>query len=394
MVHPPIYGETVRTTRRILAFLRVSLHVLVAVLLVVGLIGVEHSRVPALTVCLAAVFSALYLAGTVLHHRGKKLARGAEWGWLAAVAALWVALVWASADFAWLEFPLVMLACYLLPAPAGIAAALAAGAFTIAVMAPATGIGGVVGPTIGTLVAVVVSFAYQALRAEAEHYKLIAARLEATQIELAESQYQAGALQERTRLAREVHDTTAQGLSSIVLFGRVASGHLESGDPARLDKAREILATIVDTASENLAEARRFVTANSPDAAPLSDRLEAVVASARSRQKAIDSPLELTLLAPDADQIAGEQADVVERIVREGVSNVVRHSRAGKAVVTVEKLGNVATVDVFDDGTGVKRPAGHGLTGLRARVAEVGGTIELESSPRGTVLAARIPLEG
>ncbi|WKK60568.1 histidine kinase [Corynebacterium sp. P3-F1] len=382
-----------RTTSRILAFLRVSLHVLVALLLVVGLIGVADSRVPALTACLAFVFAALYLAGTVLHHRGKNLPRGAEWGWLAAVAVLWVALVWASPDFAWLEFPLVMLACYLFPAPVGLATALAAGAFTIAVMAPATGIGGIIGPTIGTLVAVVASYAYQALRAEAEHYKLTAARLEATQLELAESQYQAGALQERTRLAREVHDTTAQGLSSIVLFGRVASGHLESGDPARVDKAREILGTIVETASDNLAEARRFITANSPEAAPLSERLEAVAASARSRQKAIDSPLDLTLVAPGADLITGEAAGVVERIVREGVSNIVRHSHANKAVVTVEKLGNVATVDVFDDGTGVKRPAGHGLTGLRARVAEVGGTLELESSPRGTVLAARIPLE-
>ncbi len=382
-----------KTTRNILAFLRVSLHVLVAVLLVVGLLGVQYSRVPALTVCLAALFSVLYLAGTVMHHRGRDFRPGAGAAWLGIVAALWVALVWASPDFAWLEFPLVMLACYLLPATVGIAVSLAAGAFTVAVMAPETGIGGIIGPTIGTLVAVVASFAYQALRGEAEHYKLIATRLEATQMELAESQYQAGALQERTRLAREVHDTMAQGLSSIVLFGRVAAGHLESGDPSRKGKAQEILGTIVETASENLSEARRFVAANSPEAAPLSERLEAVAASARSRQKAIDSPLDLTLVAPGADQITGEAADVVERVVREGVSNIVRHSHARKAVVTVEKLGNVATVDVFDDGSGMKRPPGHGLTGLRARVAEVGGTLELESSPRSTVLAARIPLE-
>ena len=382
-----------KTTSRILAFFRVSLHVLVAVLLAVGLFSIQDSRVPALTICLAAVFAGLYLAGTVLHHRGKEFPRTAGWAWLAVVGALWMALVWSSTTFAWLEFPLVMLVCYLLPAPVGILVSLAAGAFTVFVMAPESDVAGIIGPTIGTLVAVVASFAYQALRAEAEHYRQLAARLEATQMELAESQYQAGALQERTRLAREVHDTMAQGLSSIVLFGRVAAGHLESGDPARKGKAQEILCTIVDTASENLAEARRFVSANSPEAAPLGERLEAVAASARSRQKAIDAPFDLTLVANSADQITGAAADVVERVVREGVSNIVRHSHAGKAVVTVEKLGNVATVDVFDDGSGVKRPVGHGLTGLRARVAEVGGTLELESSPRGTVLAARIPLE-
>lgn len=382
-----------KTTSRILAFFRVSLHVLVAVLLAVGLFSIQDSRVPALTICLATVFAGLYLAGTVLHHRGKKFPRTAGWAWLAVVGALWMALVWSSTTFAWLEFPLVMLVCYLLPAPVGILVSLAAGAFTVFVMAPESDVAGIIGPTIGTLVAVVASFAYQALRAEAEHYRQLAARLEATQMELAESQYQAGALQERTRLAREVHDTMAQGLSSIVLFGRVAAGHLESGDPARKGKAQEILCTIVDTASENLAEARRFVSANSPEAAPLGERLEAVAASARSRQKAIDAPFDLTLVAEGTDQITGAAADVVERVVREGVSNIVRHSHAGKAVVTVGKLGNVATVDVFDDGSGVKHPAGHGLTGLRARVAEVGGTLELESSPRGTVLAARIPLE-
>ena len=366
---------------------------LVALLLLVGLLSINDSRVPALTVCLAVAFSALYLAGTVLHHRGKSIPRSASWAWLGVVAAFWVALVWSSPTFAWLEFTLVMIACYLLPAPLGITASLAAGAFTVSVMAPESGIAGIIGPTIGTLVAIVASFAYQALHAEAEHYKHIAARLEATQMELAESQYQAGALQERTRLAREVHDTMAQGLSSIVLFGRVAHGHVASKEPVRLDKAEEILGTIVDTASENLAEARRFVSANSPESAPLGERLGAVAASARSRQRAIDAPFELTLIADDADAITGTAADVVERVVREGVSNIVRHSQARKAVVTVEKLGNVATVDVFDDGLGVKRPEGHGLTGLRARLAEVGGTLELETSPRGTVLAARIPLE-
>ena len=162
---------------------------LVVLLLLVGLLSINDSRVPALTVCLAVAFSALYLAGTVLHHRGKSIPRSASWAWLGVVSAFWVALVWSSPTFAWLEFPLVMIACYLLPAPLGITASLAAGAFTVSVMAPESGIAGIIGPTIGTLVAIVASFAYQALHAEAEHYKHIAARLEATQMELAESQY-------------------------------------------------------------------------------------------------------------------------------------------------------------------------------------------------------------
>ena len=82
-------------------------------------------------------------------------------------------------------------------------------------------------------------------------------------------------------------------------------------------------------------------------------------------------------------------ASVAERVVREALSNVVRHAGATLAVVTVDKLGPNATVDVFDNGRGISGPEGYGLQGLRARVAEAGGELSVE----GNVVAATLPLE-
>ena len=86
-------------------------------------------------------------------------------------------------------------------------------------------------------------------------------------------------------------------------------------------------------------------------------------------------------------------ASVIERVVREGVSNIERHSRADLAVITVDVSGDVsggvATVDVYDNGDGIIGEEGFGIKGLRARLAEVGGTLTID----GTVLAASVPVE-
>ena len=76
-------------------------------------------------------------------------------------------------------------------------------------------------------------------------------------------------------------------------------------------------------------------------------------------------------------------------MVREGLSNVVRHAHASKAVVTVDKLGDTVTVDVFDNGRGMSGKEGFGLRGLRARVEEAGGELSVE----GNVLAATLPVQ-
>lgn len=379
------------STTRILDLLRVSLHVLVAVLLAVGLMGQLRIDDPLPGLVLSTVFAAVYMAGTVWHYEGRAYPSWAPYAWLAVVAALWVGLVQVSADFVWLEFPLVMLACVILPRWWELVAA--AGLLCVslvAVAAPGGNIGAVVGPSIGTVLAVFIVHAYRALRAEADHYKQMADDLRSAQRERAAAEHAAGVAQERARLAREVHDTMAQGLSSIVLLGRALDKQL--GDDAA---ARETLDVIRSTAADNLAEARRFVKINSADTVSVEDkpqrvalpvRLERLARAASDRQRALGEPLEVQVNAVDLPEPA---ASVAERMVREGLSNIVRHAGASKAVITVDKLGATATIDVFDNGRGISGKEGYGLKGLRARVEEIGGELSVE----GNVLAATLPVE-
>lgn len=367
---------SVNTTNRILTFLRVSLHVLVAVLLLVGIVSTRWNP---LAVCMAVPFAVLYMAGTVAYNEGKRFSRGATYAWLAAVLALWIVMALHAKEFVWLEFPLVILVSVVLPTWSGVAVAALLLAFTLSITAPGAGVGGVVGPLLGTVLALLIYHSYRALRAEADHYKQLAYELQATHMELAAAEHASGVLEERARLSREVHDTIAQGLSSIVLLGRTLDKQIT--EPG----AKQILDTIRATAADNLAEARRFVAVNAAPAEPLPQRLEELAKGAKQRQQALGQHLEVDLNVEDVPEPAG---GVIERVVREGLSNIVRHAGATRAVITVEQLGDIATVDVFDNGRGITGPEGYGLRGLRARVAEVGGTLSVE----GNVLAASIPL--
>ena len=104
----------------------------------------------------------------------------------------------------------------------------------------------VLGPAFGAAFAVVTGLAYRALYLEAESQRLAAEELRRTRAELARSQHDAGTLAERARLAREIHDTLAQGFSSIVLMGRSAEKALDDGDTAT---ARDRLRTVQETAA-------------------------------------------------------------------------------------------------------------------------------------------------
>lgn len=311
------------STNRILALLRVSLHVLVALLLAVGVVGQLRSDASGLA--LPATFAAVYMAGTVWHNRGKAYPVWAGYAWLALVAALWAAMALRCASYVWLEFPLAMLACVILPVGWDVLAAAGLLAVTLAFTVPASGVGGVVGPAIGTVLAVFIVRGYQALRAETEHYRQMAADLE-----------------------------TAQ-------FERSAAEHV----------------------AENAANADASAGA---DREPLPARLARLARSAEDRQRALGDELTVRV---DAVDLPEPVASVAERVVREGLSNIVRHAGASEAVVTVDRLGGTATIDVYDNGRGITGPEGYGLQGLRARVEEAGGELTVE----GNVLAATLPVE-
>ena len=384
--------DTSDTLPRILAGVRVGLHVMFAFLLVFGTVRALDDAPVALTLVLAAVLGAVYLAGTVVERRQVLADRptSRRWAavWLGAITGLWIGLASLSPDFVWLEFPLVFLHFYLSPRQTRFVGPISLWGLAVLLPGEMT-TASVVGPAVGTLFAVGVAAEYSALHGEARRYRDIAKRLRATQEQLVAAEHQAGRLEERERLAREIHDTLAQGFSSLVLVSRAAKNSLDDRE-----RVSEQLDTIHDVAQENLQEARRFVRDLNDRRAGLADELGRIVEAFRRRGRALGEHTQFELRVADGLRVPTDVHDAVVRVVQEGLNNVVKHAAARRTVVTVEAFSDEVAVDVVDDGRGVgDNPAGYGLTGLRKRVATLGGSLELSPGPgSGTALSARVPL--
>lgn len=403
----------------ILRVLRVTLHTGFAVLLAVALVRMLVAGGPLrwLWAAAAVVLAAVYLAGTVLEKRHAEARTGfnpRRYGllWLGLVTALWAFLLAGSADFAWLAFPIFFLHLHLLPRRAALPAI---ALMTMAVIAsqwaasgaPVPHAAAVVGPVVGAAFSVITGLAYAALYREAENQRRAADELRRTREELARSQHEAGMLAERERLAREIHDTLAQGLSSIVLLGRAAGQSLVEGDAAT---ASARLALVQQTAADNLAEARSFVRGlASPqlEGATLVEALQRLCDRTETDAAASGMALRCRL------EVDGEPRDLPQpvrvtllRAAQASLANVREHARAATAVVSLAFLGSEVTMDIYDDGTGFDPSAaaaapgaadgsGFGLRSLAERVKALNGSVAVESAPgEGTVVGIRLPLEG
>lgn len=404
----------------VLRVLRVTLHVGFAALLGVALLrllvsggGGSFRYVLSGT---ALVLAGVYLTGTILEKRFAARAMTFDprrYGvlWLGIITALWVLLLAGSPDFAGLAFPLYFLHLHLLPRRIAL---LTIGLMTAAVIAAQWAAGGlplpppgaVVGPLFGAGFSVVTGLAYRALYREAESQRLAADELRRTRAELAASQHAAGVLAERERLAREIHDTLAQGFSSIVLVARAAEKSLAEGDTAT---AVTRFSLVQQTASENLAEARNFVRGlSSPQlqgtslVQSLRRLCEAVETSAAARGRGLRCRLEV-----DGNPAALPQPYRVAllRAAQASLANVRDHANATNAIVTISFLGNEVTLDIYDDGIGFdpeliwtqtearKDGSGFGIYSLRQRVSALSGSLDIESARgEGTVVAIRLPL--
>ncbi|MBP2705211.1 sensor histidine kinase [Microbispora sp. RL4-1S] len=217
----------------------------------------------------------------------------------------------------------------------------------------------------------------------AERAKLIR-DLEESRGEVARLSAERGALAERERLAGEIHDTLAQGLSSIIMLLQAAEAR---ADPAtHLDLA-------VRTARENLAEARALIAALSPpplDGSTLEEALRRVTARLGEETGATAS-----FAAEGASRPLPPNVEVVLlRAAQEGLANVRKHATADSVAVTLEYGGDRVSLRVRDDGAGFRAGSaqGYGLRAMRGRVEQEGGTFAVESSPgHGTTLRVALP---
>lgn len=242
------------------------------------------------------------------------------------------------------------------------------------------------------------------LRQAAQRAELLRT-LQRTQAELSRTQHAAGVVAERERMAREIHDTLAQGFTSIVMLTQTATAEAQHGSPEVVARRLEL---IERTARDNLAEARALVSAFSPaylEASTLPEALERL-GRRLAEETGVDvrtAVVGVTARPTDAQDETthdGALPSAVEvvllRTVQEALSNVRRHSRATSVDVALEVGESAAVVTVTDDGDGVPPDLveGFGLRGMRDRVTASGGVTSIGVvAPHGTRVRVCVPLD-
>ena len=200
---------------------------------------------------------------------------------------------------------------------------------------------------------------------------------------------------ERQRMARELHDTLAQGLAGLILQLEAANSHLASG---RAERAKGILVQAMARARDTLADARSAIGDLRQSAAIPEDLTEAVREEADRFATAtgIACTLDLATLPPLPDDIREHAL----RVVSEGLTNVARHAQASQVWVRLASGDDGLEVEVRDDGVGfdpadAAAQSGHyGLLGMRERARLAGGTLVVESAPgKGTTLRLNVPMK-
>ena len=399
-VGPVAAGPTVRA-------MEIGQHLIAAVLTLIGVIRAigDGTPVPAAIVAGLAIL-AWHTAGTILPSRTRS--RQIVVWWLVGFAVIWVAAVAVSAEFVWIAFLLWLLAGHLLPVPWGL---LFSGlVLAVVIIAPilhhgTTSYANVFGPLIGGIFAFGISRGYlQLLRDGAERERLVASLTRAQQEmadlqdELALVQRESGAVAERTRISRDIHDTIAQALSSIRLLAHAGADRTEDTDAVRTLEQVETLA------GDSLSDVRRIVAALAP--AELEDNALAA-ALRRMLDRAEDEMGLRTELHVDETlpALSTEVEVALLRTAQSALANVRLHAGASRVVMSLIDSGSTVRLDLIDDGTGFDVHAweqtmepgsgasSYGLRFMRARLRELGGGLDIESTPgEGTAISVYLPI--
>ncbi|MHA7269552.1 sensor histidine kinase [Arthrobacter sp. HLT1-20] len=364
-------------------------HLGFAVLLVASLLRYVMRHPPADNIwvlALAVGVCAVYAVVAVLARRRRPWVL-----WMIALVALWPALVVVAPSFAWCSVAVFFLCRTSLT---GWAAHVAGGVIAVATSAGLFRLSG--GSDIAMLlgplaVGAMLTLIYDRIEHDAREQRRLLAQLSAAQDRLAASERRAGAVAERERVSREIHDTVTQGLASSLLLLEAATRTWPSaaakGD---VDRAGALLRA-------NLAETRNLVhELASPglDAVPLADAL-------RQAASMYVPEVEVQVIGVER-HVAPEVRHAVLRVVQSAAANIKLHAAAAHATVTLGYLPGTLTLDIYDDGDGfdpgVTAPpsesGGYGLRAMRARVEQLGGVFSVESTPgEGTIVAAQLPTE-
>lgn len=343
-----------------------------------------------------------YAAGLGLARRPHSA--GAVW-WLLGLTACWLLLVAVSRENVWVAVSLWLLAGHFLRP-------LWASLYTLLVLVVVIGAqragmpwnsAMVMGPTVGAVFSLALSLGqHRLVREGIERQRLLdslvaaQAESEALHAELADAQREAGALAERTRLSRDIHDGLAQTFSSILLTAQAADG-------TEPERAQEALRLVESSARGGLEESRRVVAALAPrdlaDSGLTAALRRALATLDQESGLATELRVDGTLTSlPTTVEVA------LLRVAQSALANVRQHARATRVVVSLTEDESGVRLDVVDDGTGfdarlLATPAGdvgaggYGLRASRDRLRALGGSLDVETAPGdGTALTAYLPL--
>lgn len=244
------------------------------------------------------------------------------------------------------------------------------------------------------LAAILIGIWISAIIQQSTERRQLIERLEAAQTELAAAQRREGILEERQRLTREIHDTLAQGFTSIIM-------HLEAADQA-LQRDPETLQKHLDrarsTARSSLGEARRVIRDLRPDLLEKGSLMEAIERATKRWQDETGINTSVTSTG-DPIPLHSTVEVTLLRAVQEALNNIWKHARATEVRVTLSYMSDLVMLDIQDNGVGLTESdnsafdGGFGLQAMRERVEQCEGSVSLESDPgEGTTVVISIPL--
>jgi signal transduction histidine kinase len=219
-------------------------------------------------------------------------------------------------------------------------------------------------------------------------------------LKLLEQAHQMGIVQERQRLAAEIHDSLTQGFISIVTHLEVAEAKLEQHPEALRTDLQGLLNQARQTARDNLTAARQMTWALRPD-------LQQVVPLAQSLEKLTDNwarandiPVAFSA-SGEARQLHPDIETAVVRTVREALNNIQKYAQATQVSVTLTYMDTLVALDVQDNGRGCEPASlaqrssggGFGLKSIREQVEQLGGELTIEGGPgKGCTIAIALPI--
>jgi signal transduction histidine kinase len=191
----------------------------------------------------------------------------------------------------------------------------------------------------------------------------------------------AAALEERQRLARELHDSVTQSLYGITLYSQAALGHLMAENFEQVDK---YLKEVAETSQEALAEMRLLIHQLRP---PVLDK-EGLLAALQTRLSAVEgrAGLKTSLKADLTTRLPFAMEEGLYHIAQEALNNSLKHSHARSVNVALHQKGPMVTLEIADDGVGFDVARAHqegkmGLTDMNDHAAEIGGKLMVTSKP-------------